>query len=112
MSKILLTVSNLDEHITPADQPPEWYVIERDHKQRLLDFYNVSLVSLTVEDLEVLQQLYNGETGSIHFIDCNECGADLCIAEPHSWTGFQGSICSNQDDFIDKCCCKTIVGEG
>lgn len=104
-------ITELNNTITPSDQPTDWFVIPRDKKVALLEFFNVSQSFLTSEDLKILADLFNGITGSIYWEDCLECHERLCIANPVSWDNFQGTVCSNQSNHVQDCCINTLMGE-
>jgi len=97
-------------HIESTTIPEEWNEIPIDKKFDLLRFYNVSEESLSADDLEILADLYHGVSGSIQWIDCNECMSELCIANPNSWNSFQGVICSSESGMESECCVKTMSG--
>ena len=99
------------EHLNQDEIPSDWKSISGDHKRKLLDFYNVVSESIDVDDLKILSDLYNGVTGSIQFLNCDECGEELCIAEPISWDSFQGVDCSNESHCLNDCCLRQVLEE-
>lgn len=91
--------------------PDNWDEIEEEHQERLLDFYNTVATAIESDDLKILADLYHGETGSIHFSECDECGDHLCYAQPSDWDNFQGTSCSNEESCLNECCQQSLMSD-